>query len=341
MVLGRARHPEPHALLRLDHVRPLRRHHGPVRQPQPHHPGRLRGDRRLQRREDLARAVHGRGGPRLPRRGRLRRTVHRQHHGHRLRDARHLADGLERRPRHRSPQGRSGLRVRQAGDGPRQQGHDAALDRDPQELRERHRRASMATGGSTNAVLHLMATRASFGVKLSIEDFDRISQQTPVLADLKPWGNYTAPEMYEAGGMAVVGKRLLEAGLAPREEKTVTGRTIGDEIKRAAEPPGQKVIKPLATAAQADGRHRHPARQPGARRLRDQALRPEQVLAPRARAGLRARGGRVQGRQGGQDQAQRRDRDPLRGSQGRPGHARDAARHRRAAGRGPRRYAWR
>jgi dihydroxy-acid dehydratase len=70
----------------------------------------------------------------------------------------------------------------------------------------------MATGGSTNAVLHLLATARDFGLKLSIEDFDRISRKTPVLADLKPWGNYTAPEMYEAGGMAVVG-RLLEAGL--------------------------------------------------------------------------------------------------------------------------------
>ena len=70
----------------------------------------------------------------------------------------------------------------------------------------------MATGGSTNAVLHLPATARDFGIKLSIDDFDRISRKTPVLADLKPWGNYTAPEMYAAGGMAVVGKRLLEAG---------------------------------------------------------------------------------------------------------------------------------
>jgi len=106
----------------------------------------------------------------------------------------------------------------------------------------------MATGGSTNAVLHLMATARDFGVKLAIEDFDRISRKTPVLADLKPWGNYTAPEMYDAGGMAVVGKRLLEAGRLHANEKTVTGRTIGEEVKAASEPAGQQVIKPLAQA---------------------------------------------------------------------------------------------
>jgi dihydroxy-acid dehydratase len=111
----------------------------------------------------------------------------------------------------------------------------------------------MATGGSTNAVLHLMATARDFGVKLAIEDFDRISRRTPVVADLKPWGNYTAPEMYDAGGMAVVGKRLLEARLLHGSEKTVTGRTIAEEVAAAAEPAGQQVIKPLAKALKAEG----------------------------------------------------------------------------------------
>jgi dihydroxy-acid dehydratase len=111
----------------------------------------------------------------------------------------------------------------------------------------------MATGGSTNAVLHLMATARDFGVKLAIEDFDRISRKTPVVADLKPWGTYTAPEMYDAGGMAVVGKRLLEARLLHGSEKTVTGRTIAEEVAAAAEPAGQQVIKPLAKALKAEG----------------------------------------------------------------------------------------
>jgi dihydroxy-acid dehydratase len=104
----------------------------------------------------------------------------------------------------------------------------------------------MATGGSTNAVLHLLAVAREAGVKLTIDEFDKISRKTPLLADLKPWGTYTAPEMYEAGGMGVVAKRLLDAGLLHPNEMTVTGRTIGDEARAARETPGQKVIRPLS-----------------------------------------------------------------------------------------------
>ena len=104
----------------------------------------------------------------------------------------------------------------------------------------------MATGGSTNAVLHLLAVAKEAGVKLTIDEFDPLSRRTPLLADLKPWGSYTAPEMYAAGGMAVVAKRLLDAGLLNATEMTVTGRTIGDEARAARETPGQKVIRPLA-----------------------------------------------------------------------------------------------
>ena len=104
----------------------------------------------------------------------------------------------------------------------------------------------MATGGSTNAVLHLLAVAKEAGVKLTIDEFDPVSRRTPLLADLKPWGSYTAPEMYAAGGMAVVAKRLLDAGLLNATEMTVTGRTIGDEVRAARETPGQKVIRPLA-----------------------------------------------------------------------------------------------
>jgi dihydroxy-acid dehydratase len=103
----------------------------------------------------------------------------------------------------------------------------------------------MATGGSTNAVLHLLAIAREAGVKLTLDDFDRVSAKTPLLADLKPWGRFTAPEMYRAGGMAVVAKRLLDAGLLSPDEMTVTGRTIGEEARAAQETPGQKVIRPL------------------------------------------------------------------------------------------------
>jgi dihydroxy-acid dehydratase len=111
----------------------------------------------------------------------------------------------------------------------------------------------MATGGSTNAVLHLLATASDFAIPLSIDDFDRLSRRTPVLADLRPWGTYTAPEMYAAGGMAVVGKRLLEVGLLHPDEKTVTGRSLGEEIARAREPDGQDVIKPIDRPLKKEG----------------------------------------------------------------------------------------
>lgn len=102
----------------------------------------------------------------------------------------------------------------------------------------------MATGGSTNAVLHLLAVAREAGVKLEIGDFDRISRKTPVLADLKPWGKYTAPEMYAAGGMAVVARELAKLGLLHEDELTVSGRTIGDEVRSAREKRGQDVIHP-------------------------------------------------------------------------------------------------
>jgi dihydroxy-acid dehydratase len=83
-------------------------------------------------------------------------------------------------------------------------------------------------------------------VRLSIDDFDRVSRKVPVLADLKPAGRFTAPDMYQAGGMALIGRRLLEAGLLYPDEPTVTGRTIGEEVRHAPETPGQEVVRPLS-----------------------------------------------------------------------------------------------
>jgi dihydroxy-acid dehydratase len=105
---------------------------------------------------------------------------------------------------------------------------------------------AMATGGSTNVVLHLLAVAKETGVRLTIDDFDRVSRKTPVLADLKPAGRFTAPDMYQAGGMALIGRRLLEAGLLYPDEPTVTGRTIGEEVRHAPETPGQEVVRPLS-----------------------------------------------------------------------------------------------
>jgi dihydroxy-acid dehydratase len=112
---------------------------------------------------------------------------------------------------------------------------------------------AMATGGSTNVVLHLLAVAREAGVRLTLDEFDRVSRKTPVFADLKPAGRFTAPEMYQAGGMAVIAKRLLDAGLLHADEPTVTGRTIGEEARAARETPGQEVIRPLTQPLKGSG----------------------------------------------------------------------------------------
>jgi dihydroxy-acid dehydratase len=106
--------------------------------------------------------------------------------------------------------------------------------------------AVMATGGSTNAVLHLLAVAREAGVELALEDFDRISGKTPLLADMKPWGRFNAPDMDKAGGIMLVLQRLLDAKLLNADAMTVTGRTIGDEAGATKETPGQEVVRPLS-----------------------------------------------------------------------------------------------
>jgi dihydroxy-acid dehydratase len=103
-----------------------------------------------------------------------------------------------------------------------------------------------ATGGSTNAVLHLMAVAFEAGIDLTLEDFDRISSRTPLLADLKPAGRFVATDLYAAGGVALVASRLREAEILHEDAITVTGRTIGEEAADARETPGQEVVRPLA-----------------------------------------------------------------------------------------------
>ena len=102
-----------------------------------------------------------------------------------------------------------------------------------------------ATGGSTNAVLHLLAIANEAKLQLSIDDFDRISSRVPILADLKPGGRFVATDLYAAGGTALVAKRLLEAGLLRGESITVTGRTLAEEAAAAKEAPAQEVVRKL------------------------------------------------------------------------------------------------
>src|SRR6267143_800307 len=102
-----------------------------------------------------------------------------------------------------------------------------------------------ATGGSTNAVLHLLAIANEAKITLSIDDFDRISSRVPIIADLKPGGRFVATDLYAAGGTALVAKRLLEAGLLRGDCFTVTGRTLAEEAAAAKEAPAQQVVRKL------------------------------------------------------------------------------------------------
>ncbi len=102
-----------------------------------------------------------------------------------------------------------------------------------------------ASGGSTNGVLHLLAIAHEAGIELNIDDFDRISSRTPLVADLKPAGPYVANDLYEAGGVRLITQRLRDAGLLNENELTVSGRTIGEEARSARETDGQQVVKPV------------------------------------------------------------------------------------------------
>jgi dihydroxy-acid dehydratase len=113
--------------------------------------------------------------------------------------------------------------------------------------------AVATTGGSTNAVLHLLAVAREAGVRLSIDDFDTINRKVPLLADLKPGGRFTASDLFKAGGTTLVAKRLLDAGILHGDQPTVTGRTIGEEAKDAKETLGQHVLRPLSNPIKPTG----------------------------------------------------------------------------------------
>jgi len=113
--------------------------------------------------------------------------------------------------------------------------------------------AVATTGGSTNAVLHLLAVAREAGVRLTIDDFDKLSRKVPLLADLKPGGRFMAADLWTAGGTTLVAKRLLDAGLLHADQLTVTGKTIGDEARQAIETPGQQVLRPLTNPIKSTG----------------------------------------------------------------------------------------
>ncbi len=102
------------------------------------------------------------------------------------------------------------------------------------------------SGGSTNGVLHLLAVARETGVEIGIDEFDRISEATPLLCDLQPGGRFAATDLYEAGGVPLVLKRMSEAGVLHESAQTVTGRAIGEHAAEASETDGQEVVRPLS-----------------------------------------------------------------------------------------------
>jgi dihydroxy-acid dehydratase len=113
--------------------------------------------------------------------------------------------------------------------------------------------AVAASGGSTNAVLHLLALARELGVELAIDEIDRISRRTPLLCDLKPGGRFAAVELHRAGGIAILTRRLIEGGYIDGDALTVTGRTLGEEVESASETPGQEVVMPLSSPLRNEG----------------------------------------------------------------------------------------
>jgi len=110
-----------------------------------------------------------------------------------------------------------------------------------------------ATGGSTNGVLHLLAIAWELGIPFELEDFDRIAARTPVVASLKPSGRFVATDVHEAGGVALVARELVKAGLVHEDAPNVDGRTLGEIATAAVERPGQEVVVPIETPLKPTG----------------------------------------------------------------------------------------
>ena len=178
-----------------------------------------------------------------------------------------------------------------------------------------------ASGGSTNAALHLPAIAHECGIEFTLFDVAEVFKRTPYIADLKPGGRYVAKDMFEAGGVPLLMKTLLDHGFLHGNCMTVTGRTIAQNLKSVKWNPDQDVIRPANKPITKTG---------GVVGLKGN-LAPEGAIVKvaghggaevlRSGALLRPRGGRLRRGQGAEVQGRRRVRHSLRGPQGRPGHA--------------------
>ena len=194
-----------------------------------------------------------------------------------------------------------------------------------------------ALGGSTNAVLHLLAIANEAGVALDLDDFNRIADRVPHIADMKPGGKFHMSDLDRVGGVPVVLKLLLDAGLLHGDVMTVTGKTMAENLAEIDPPAADGVVvHPLDAPIHEAGWHQHPhrharparapsSRSPASRTSRCTFEGPARVFDDESFA--------MEAILAGSIQPGDRDRDPLRGPEGRPGHARDAGDHRCAEGR--------
>ena len=113
--------------------------------------------------------------------------------------------------------------------------------------------AIAATGGSTNGVLHLLAIAYELGIDLTIDEFDHIANRTPIVADIKPGGRFVATDLHAAGGVALVARELLKAGLVHGDAPNVDGRSLAEVATAVVETPGQQVVVPIETPLKATG----------------------------------------------------------------------------------------
>ena len=158
--------------------------------------------------------------------------------------------------------------------------------------------AVAATGGSTNGVLHLLAIAYELGIDLTIDEFDRIAERTPVVADIKPGGRFVATDLHAAGGVALVARELLKRGLVHGDAPNVDGRSLSRGRRRSRRDARARGRRPDRDAAEGDGRPRDPARQPRAGRLGREARRSRAPLPCRARARVRLGRGVLRRREG-------------------------------------------
>ena len=187
-----------------------------------------------------------------------------------------------------------------------------------------------ATGGSTNAGLHLPAMAHEAGIRFTMDDVVEIMRRTPYIADLKPGGKYVAFDVYKVGGIPVILKALLDGGLLHGDCLTVTGKTLAENLKDVVFPTDQDVIYPVSQRDLADRRRGRAEGQPRARRRDREGRRHAERCASRApRCASTPRRKRSRAVQSRAYKAGRRDRHPLRRPEGRPGDARDAVHHRR------------